>query len=74
MSDQPKTSDVDFWRAMVRPVMAITGWIALIIVGIVAWYNEVPAPLWLIGLLQAPGSVYLVDRTVRRNKDKFDGS
>lgn len=56
-------------RQVVRPFMAVTGWVALIILLSYAFMNGTAyPPEWMMGLLTAPGAVYLTDRTVRKYK------
>lgn len=58
-------------RTLVRPFMAITGWLALIglaIMGAIQGDSGLFLPQWLVGILMAPGAVYITDRTISKNR------
>jgi len=58
--------------ALVRPYMAVSGWLCVCIVVVISWFNGMLSPQVAIGILSAPGAVYLTDRTVTKHKTPQD--
>lgn len=59
---------VDNLRAMVRPMLALISGIALIMVSILAWYNETTLPAWLFAVLATPSGAWSIIRTYNKQK------
>jgi len=55
-------------KSMVRPFLAVSGWIVLMTLVVLSYTNNVPLPQWIIGLCLAPSAVYLTDRTIKKRK------
>lgn len=59
-------------KVLVRPFMAITGWLALIglaVMGAIQGQVGLFLPQWLIGILMSPGAAYITIRTIEKRKE-----
>ena len=56
------------FKALVRPFMAISGWVCICVIVITAWTNGMIPLQMAIGILSAPGAVYITDRTISKHQ------